>query len=551
MAKRAADLIVEALDAYGIQRTWCVPGESYLTLLDALRDTSNIKVIPCRHESGAGFMAVAEAKLTGKPAVFMVSRGPGATNGSIALHVAEQDAAPVVCLIGQVSRKERHKGAFQEMDYEKFFGSVAKGVWEVDNVQDVVPVMAEAFERAMDGTPGPVVISLPEDMLKDAADGAPRSLQKFIPAKPDPAQIAEVTELISKASRPVIMAGGSLRAAGGTRALLDTAEKHQTPVAAVWKHQDIFDNISPLYAGHLGFGSPANHMALLAQSDLILAVGTRLGDVGTQNYTLPKSPEPEQTLVHVHQDEAVIGKNFRTDVAACCDAVAFLEGLAAAAADIPVDRQAWLDEIQTFTNEFMALTPRETNDGVDFGRVVDAFARHAGSDAIVLTDAGNFSSWVHRHWKLTPENTMIGAVAGAMGIGVPAATAASYLHPDRETIVVVGDGGMLMTGQEIATAMHIGAKPKIVISNNSIYGTIRLHQEKHFPKRTSGTDLTNPDFCKWAESFGAKAFKIETDGEVESQVQAALAYNDGPVVVEVISSKESLNAFTTLSKLSG
>ncbi len=551
MAKRAADLIVEALEAYGVERVWCVPGESYLALLDALHGTGKIETIPCRHESGAGFMAVAEAKLTRKPAVYMVSRGPGATNGSIALHVAEQDATPIIHIIGQVARHERGKGSWQEIDYQEFFGSIAKGVWEITQAQDIVPVMAEAFETAMGGTPGPVVISVPEDMLKDAAAGTPRALEIAAPAAPDAATVAEVAALIAKAERPVLMAGGSLRAAGGVEALAAAAEAHQVPVAAMWKHQDLFDNFSPLYAGHLGFGTPADHLALLSQTDLIVAVGTRLGDVATQNYKLPKSPEPEQTLVHVHEDADTIGRNFRTDVAVAGDPVAFLEMLAAAAVEVPENRASWVEEVNSFISGFTAFVPRETEDGVDYGRVVDAFARLAPKDAIVLTDAGNFSSWVHRYWKMTPDNTLIGAIAGAMGIGVPAATAASYLNPDRPAIVVVGDGGTMMTGQEIATAMHIGAAPKIVISNNGSYGTIRLHQEKFYPKRVSATDLTNPDFCRWAESFGAKAFRVAADGDVDDVVQQAMDYNEGPVVVEVMSSKESLSAFTTLSKLSG
>ncbi|MEM8687267.1 MAG: thiamine pyrophosphate-dependent enzyme [Pseudomonadota bacterium] len=551
MAKRAADLIVEALEAYGVERVWCVPGESYLALLDALHDTSKIETVPCRHESGAGFMAVAEAKLTRKPAVYMVSRGPGATNGSIALHVAEQDAAPIIHIIGQVARHERGKGSWQEIDYQAFFGSIAKGVWEITQAQDIVPVMAEAFETAMGGTPGPVVISVPEDMLKDAAAGEPRALQLPAVPKPDAATVAEVAALIAKAERPVLMAGGSLRAPGGAEALAAAAAAHQVPVAAMWKHQDLFDNTSPLYAGHLGFGTPADHLALLSQADLFVAVGTRLGDVATQNYKLPKSPEPEQTLVHVHEDAGVIGRNFRTDVAVVADPVAFLEMLAAEAPEVPASRSGWVEEVHSFISGFTAFAPRQTDDGVDYGRVVDAFARLSPKDAIVLTDAGNFSSWVHRYWKMTPDNTLIGAIAGAMGIGVPAAVTASYLNPDRPAIVVVGDGGAMMTGQEIATAMHIGAAPKIVISNNGTYGTIRLHQEKFYPKRVSATELTNPDFCKWAESFGAKAFRISADGEVDDVVQQALDYNDGPVVVEVMSSKESLSAFTTLSKLSG
>ena len=325
MARRAADVLVSGLEAHGIERVYCVPGESYLALLDALHDSNRIQTIACRHESGAGFMAVAEAKMTGRPAVFAVSRGPGATNGSIAVHVAEQDATPVVVLIGQVSREERGRDAFQEVDYSQFFGGMAKWVSEVNDGWKLPETLARAFHIAQSGTPGPVVIVLPEDMLSDMVEGeAVGPLPVHVPA-PETSQVKSAAEALAKAERPLIVAGGQLQQAGGREALAQAAEAFQIPVALGWKNQDLFDNSSPLYAGHLGFKTPKAHIDLLAGADLILAVGTRLGDVMTQGFTFPRAPEPEQTLIHVYPDAAKIGRVFRTDIGVAADAVAFLQ----------------------------------------------------------------------------------------------------------------------------------------------------------------------------------------------------------------------------------
>jgi acetolactate synthase-1/2/3 large subunit len=547
---RAADFIVTTLEAYGIERLWCVPGESYLALLDALHGSNAVETIVCRHESGAGFMAVAEAKMTGKPAAFAVSRGPGATNASIAMHVAEQDALPVVLLIGQVARKDIGRGAFQEMDYTSFYDDIAKGVWQVNDATELAAVFNEAFTVAQSGTPGPVVIALPEDMLRDECGGAPIPIGDLRPAAPCGFDLTLLGDQLAKAKRPLVMAGSMMKCPGGTAALAAFSERFQVPVALTWKHQELLDNNSPYYAGHLGFGLPRAHANLLGTSDLVIAVGTRLGDVATQNYTMPLAPKPLQPLAHIYPDGAIIGLVYETDMPVACDPVEFLEAMnTQITPDVPANRQAWIDETSHFVQETMTFQPRETSDGVDYGRVIDALSRMAEGDAIIATDAGNFSSWVHRYWKMTPKNTFIGGVAGAMGLGVPGAVAASYLAPDRQVILAVGDGSILMTGNELATAVMLGAKPKIILSNNGTYGTIRQHQEMHFPGRVQGTDLMNPDFSKWAESFGVKAIRIAPGDDVDAKVAEALAYNDGPVLVEVISSQESLSAFVSMSQL--
>ncbi|MGB9141906.1 MAG: thiamine pyrophosphate-binding protein [Aestuariivirga sp.] len=544
---RSADLIVKCLEAHGIERVYCVPGESYLALLDALYD-STIKVIICRHESGAGFMAIADARLTGKPAVFLVSRGPGATNGSIAVHVAEQDATPVLVLIGQVSRTERGRGAFQEIDYGQFFGGMAKAVYEIHDGRKIGETVTRSLRLASEGKPGPVIISLPEDVLSDeAGDTVPAPFPVAV-VHHGAADIAAIQALVDEASTPIVVAGAMLRGTRGAAALHRFAEALRIPVAVTWKNQDIFDNGSPLYAGHLGFGNPPKHRQVLANADLIIAVGTRLGDVASLNYTFPAAPEPKQKLIHIYPDGEPIGKVFRTDLGLIADPAAVLTDLALHPRVVSSARESWRSSINEFVREFQRFTSPEPNDAVDFGKVVVSIAAQAPANAVITTDAGNMSTWVHRHWVMTPKNTLLGAIAGAMGFGVPTGVAAAIIDGTRMAITFVGDGGVLMTGQELATAVHYGAKPKIVISDNGIYGTIRTHQEKHYPHRVSGTDLVNPDFTLWAKSFGAFASTITQGDDIDAKVKAFLEH-DGAAVLHVKSSKEALSAFTTLSAL--
>ncbi len=544
---RAADIIVKCLEAHGIARVYCVPGESYLALLDALYGSS-IEVIICRHESGAGFMAIAEARLTGKPAVFLVSRGPGATNGSIAVHVAEQDATPVLLFIGQVSRLERTRGAFQEVDYTQFFGGMAKAIYEVHEASKMAEIVTRSLRLAAEGKPGPVIISLPEDVLSDeAGDHVPVPFP-LAASRHAAGDIATILEMIESAQSPIVVAGALLRGARGAAALEKFAEALRIPVAVTWKNQDIFDNASPLYAGHLGFGNPPKHRQVLANADLIIAVGTRLGDVASLNYTFPAAPEPRQKLIHIYPDGEPIGSVFRTDFGLVADPVGVLTDLADHPRVVSSARENWRASINDFVRGFQKFTSPEPNDAVDFGKVVVSLAELAPADAIITTDAGNMSTWVHRHWVMTPKNILLGAIAGAMGFGVPTAVAASLHDRARTVITFVGDGGVLMTGQELATAVQYGARPKIVISDNGIYGTIRTHQEKLYPHRVSGTDLVNPDFTLWARSFGVFTQTIAIGDDIDMKVKAFLDH-EGAAVLHVKSSKEALSAFTTLSAL--
>ncbi|MCA0432405.1 MAG: acetolactate synthase [Proteobacteria bacterium] len=537
---RAADVIVRSLKAHGIKRVYCVPGESYLALLDALHG-SGIEIIVCRHEGGAGFMACAEAKLTGKPAVFMVSRGPGATNASIAVHMADQDALPVILLVGQVAREERTRGVFQEVDYREFFGSMSKGVFEVNDGNKLHELMPRGLRLAAEGVPGPVIFSLPEDMLNDDVAEHEPVVFPLASLSHAPRDIARIQAIIDRADRPVLVAGARLRGAAGAAALARFAGAQRMPIAVSWKNQDVFDNASPLYAGHLGFGVPAALKQVLADADLIIAVGTRLGDVASLGYSFPETPSPRQTLIHIYPDGKPIGHVFRTDFGLVADPAAVLADLAQEARVVSSGREAWIGKVNGAVKKLQAFTPVEAEDGIDFGIVTKALEKFAPKDCIITTDAGNSSTWFHRHWLASPQNTLLGGIVGAMGLGVPAAVAASIEQPQRVPICFVGDGGMLMTGQELATALAYGAAPKIVISDNGIYGTIRTHQEREYPGRVSGTNLSNPDFAAWARSFGISAFTIEKGSDVDGTVSAFLATN-GAAVLHVKSSRVALSA---------
>jgi len=551
MSRRAADLLVDCLSLQGLDRAFCVPGESYLPVLDAFSTSNQVDLVTCRHEGGAGFMAVADAKLTGRPGVAFVSRGPGATNASIAVHTAEQDGVPLILFIGQVSREDIGRGAFQEIDYQVYFGEIAKWVHTVEDAETIPEVIAAAVRIASTPTKGPVIIVLPEDMLDDHADAEPEGPQDVLVSLPGPGDIDHVAEMIAQAERPLMIVGGE--AAYSRDVLVRVSEEWSIPVATSFKRQDLFDNTHPHYAGHLGFKIPPAQIEIMGEADLILAVGTRLGDVTTQGYVLPAAPTPHQPLIHVYPDAEVLGRNYETEVGFACDVDAFLEALAETKApEPPAARGDWIGRLNDHVENLAKWDPdaaNEASDGIDFGHVIAALAPKLDDNAVLITDAGNFSSWLHRHFAFGPRHFLVGAVAGAMGMGVPAAVAAGRrMPPGHQIITFVGDGGYMMTGNELATAMQYDVPVKIFVSNNRSYATIRLHQEKAFPGRTASTELTNPDFAALAEAFGAKGIVIDNVADVEASVAEALAH-DGPVVVDVRSSLDHISAYTTIDRL--
>ena len=541
----AAQALVKTLVAHGVDRIFCVPGESYLPVLDALHDTPSIQLISCRHEGGAGLMAVADSKLTRRAGVVCVSRGPGASNASLAMHVAEQDAVPLVVLIGQIERKDIGRGAFQEVDYRKTFGGMCKGVWEVLKGEELAATCAEAIRRATSGIPGPVLISLPEDMLLDEASGPAKPL----PPEPIPApraeDVAQAAKLMSESERPVMMVGASL-APPDLELLVKVSDAYQLPVAVDWKQQHLFPNRHPNYAGHLGYNIPAAHLETLHPADAVLALGSRLGDVTTQGYRFPVAPEPTQALIHVHPAREALGRVYKARLSVQAQCGEFLSHLLThAPSTVPQQRAAWIARTHGYVEELMRWKELKSDDGVAYGTVIEALNRLLPADAIVTHDAGNFSTWMHRYYFFRDQQVLLGAEAGAMGFGVPAAVAASLRYPNRRVVCLVGDGGMLMTGNELATAVMYGAKPLILLSNNGSYGTIRQYQEKAYPGRVVGTRLRNPDFAALGRAFGAQTWVIDNDENIPSVLAAALAA-DGPALVEVKSSMIYLSAFVKL-----
>jgi acetolactate synthase-1/2/3 large subunit len=545
----AADLLVDSLFGHGVERVFCVPGESYLSVLDSLAVKKSVEVITTRHESGAGFMALADAKLSGRPGVCFVSRGPGATNASIAIHSAQQDALPLVVFVGQVARSDLGRGAFQEIDYVKAWSGIAKWVWQVWDSRQLGEIVARAFQVAASPTPGPVVIVLPEDMLEDVV-----ARETLVPPLPQPRcgadtlLCSEVLKLVEGAARPLIIAGQALNTLEGRAALEKLASQLEVPVAVTFRQQDMLPNDHASYAGHLFFNAPKALVTMLSETDLILAIGTRLGDVATQGYTFPATPVPAQKIIHVHDDPAHLGRNIAVELAINADVAAFCTELLRVAGCDAKRHTAWRDRVAGFVRNLNKWTPKSASDGVVFGEVAIEMERQLADDAIVCLDAGNFSGWVQKHFCFRGERRMVATIAGAMGSGVPSGVAASLRWPERQVVVVVGDGGFMMTGNELATACQYGCPVKIIVSDNGSYGTIRLHQELRYPGRLSATKLANPDFAALARAFGAVGFEVNSADQVASVLKEALAV-PGPALICVKTSLDHIAAFTSLGEI--
>jgi acetolactate synthase-1/2/3 large subunit len=533
--KTVGQLIVSILEASGVDRVFCLPGESFLPVLDALRD-SRIDTVTARHESSAGFMALADARLTGRPGICMVSRGPGATNASIAVHTAQQDGLPMILFVGQVARAQLRRDGFQEIDYSKMFGDIAKYVAEIADPEQTAAIMARALNMAVSGTPGPVVIALPEDILDQEVEApTPRPLSRAVTA-PNEDAVKEVIRLLAEAERPLVIAGGELAAGRGRELLKEAAERFSVPVVVSFRRHDLFANDDPLYAGDLGVSNSKAQMAAFNEADLILAVGTRLGDLTTKGYTFPASPWPNQKLVHVHADGAIIGRHFRPDVGVICDAPSFLARLLAfAPASARRDGGEWAGRMRAIHAEITAWKPRRESDGVVFGNVIAALAAAVEKDTLIVPDAGISAALLYRFFPFRPPQRLLATIAGVMGFGVPGAVAVAMREPRRQVVCVVGDGGFMMTGSELALAVERKLPIRIFLSTNRSLGTIRFNQERDFPGRPTATDLSGPDFAALARSFGCATMVIAREEEVAPTVAAALR-SPGPVLVDVKSS---------------
>ncbi|WP_090139564.1 thiamine pyrophosphate-binding protein [Limnohabitans sp. DM1] len=555
-SKIAGHLLVECLLAQGVTHAFGVPGESYLAVLDGFHlHRDQIRFVTCRQEGGAAFMAEAQGRLTGRPGVCFVTRGPGATNASIGVHTAFQDSTPMVLFVGDVASDTRDREAFQEMDYTHFFGPSTKGmakrVERVDDPKRLPEYVARAFATAMNGRPGPVVLVLPEDMLiqpVQAAQALPRV--EPVQAWSDPGALRSLRDMLLAARQPLVICGGGGWTVQAAQALQRFAENWQLPVANAFRFQDTFDNHHPQYAGDVGIGINPALAARIKESDLILAIGPRLGEMTTGGYTLLQVPKPVQKLAHIHGSAEELNRVYQADLAILSTMNAAARSLEVLTAPPDLPWTAWTQQVhEAYLSN---LQPQHLPGDIDMPAIVGLLQKHLPSDAVLTNGAGNFASWIHRFFKhhglVKGHKTQLAPTVGAMGYGVPAGIAASLLT-GRLVFTIAGDGDFLMNGQELATAVQHGAKTIIVLLNNGMYGTIRMHQEREYPQHVTGSQLQNPDFVALAQAYGYAATRIRQTDEFESALTAALARPQGTLIEvmldpEVITTRGTLQAIT-------
>lgn len=544
--RSGGNILIESLSAHGVKKIFCVPGESYLDALDALVGAS-IRTITCRQEGGASFMAEAYAKLTGQTGVCFVTRGPGACNASIGVHTAMQDSTPLILLVGQVARDQMGREAFQEIDYRKMFAPpITKWAVQIEKAQDIPRVMQEAFAAATSGRPGPVVVALPEDMLCEESDAAILPPAPSAPFAPTHACLEKFKALVEEAQNPFVIVGGGSWTDAGIAQFEAFCKKTHLPVAAGFRRQDVFSNTHPCYAGALGTTVDAQLTKAVADADVIVAVGTRLGEMLTQGYTIITPPKPKQKLVHVYPDATELNRVYKADVAIHSDVNAWAQALAG----VDIDGSRFAARTQALHARYLDWSAVKSRDkfALDLDGVIEDIVSVLPADAIITTDAGNFSGWPQRYVRYARPLRLLAPTAGAMGYGAPSAVAASLAHPDRAVVAFMGDGGFMMTGQEIATAMHEGAHPIWLVFNNGMYGTIRMHQEKHYPKRISATKLTNPDFAALARSYGAEGVTIEKTQDFLPAFKRLLGLKK-PALIEIKMNPEQITTGKRLSEL--
>ena len=530
-ARLGGHIVAEALCINGVDTVFCVPGESYLPLLDGLYERRDrIRLITCRHESGAGFMADAWGKLTGRPGVCLVTRGPGACNASIAVHNAAQDSSPMLLLVGQIGDDCVDREAFQEVDYRRMFGSMAKWVAQIDRIDRIPEYLHRAFQTAMSGRPGPVVLALPENLLFGSGVARDVGPARAVQASPSADDMAELKAMLAAADRPLVILGG----AGWT----DTAcfdmrgfiEANRLPVACAFRWQDLFDHRHPNYIGDAGLGIRPSLAARIDQADLLIVVGARLGEATSSGYTLIDVPQPRQKLVHVHAGNDELGKVYRADLPINSGMAAF----AAAAADIRVDSLAWADSVAVDRAEYLAhSTPPTVPGPLQMGEIMTWLNENLPDDAILTNGAGNYTIWLHRYYRYRRFHTQLAPTSGSMGYGVPAAVAAQLAHPDRLVLAWAGDGCFMMTGQELATAVQYELPIIFLVVNNGMYGTIRMHQEKHYPGRVAATGLKNPDFVALARAYGAHGERVTETAQFAPAFARARAAGT-PALLELV-----------------
>lgn len=528
--RHGGDILVKALESQGVKRVFSVPGESFLAALDGMKD-SGISNIVARQEGGAAMMAEAAGKLNGFPGVAFVTRGPGATNASAGVHVAFQDSTPMILFIGQVASDQRDREAFQEVDYRAMFGPLAKWVAEIDRADRIPEYVSRAFHTAMSGRPGPVVLALPEDMLSGDCDAAVAPAASLSSSKANEDDLDALLGELSSAKRPLVILGGRNWSQASADAMAKVAESFDLPVAASFRCQDFLDNRHPNYVGDVGIGINPKLAQCVRDADVIISLGARLGEMTTSGYTLLKSPVPDQRLVHVHLDANELGRVYYPSLAVCADAGKVICQLAErlkGTAEKP--RGVWTDAART---EYEAWqVPVETPGALKMENAIAHLNEVLPDDAILTNGAGNYSAWLHRYYRYRNHGTQLAPTSGTMGYGLPAAVAAKIERPDQEVICLAGDGCFQMSMQEFSVACEQRANVIVLISNNGMYGTIRLHQQKKYPLRPSGTDLFNPDFAALAESYGAFGAVANTDAEFREALAQARA-SGKPAIIEM------------------
>ncbi len=540
------EILADCLAKQGVKTIFGVPGESYLAVLDALVDHPDIRLIGNRNEGGAAFMACAHGQLTGNPGICMVTRGPGATNASIGVHTAMQGSVPMILFIGQVGRDMRGREAFQEVDYRAFFGPVAKWVTEIDEADRIPEIIARAFTVAQSGRPGPVVIALPEDMLRSGTKAKPAPKVKLAEAAPTPDAIYDLKKAFARAEKPLLLIGGGGWSAEGRADLQKFAEQNHLPVASAFRFQDLLDNHSPSYIGDAGLGKTPALKAALAEADLIFALNIRFGENTTDGYEVFDVPRIGKPLIHSHASDLELGKIYQADLPIHAGPNALCHVLAQL--DLRGSWQGWAEAQRSAYEESTVLPIREN--GVDMAGIVAYLQGRLPEDAILTNGAGNFAIWHNKFFRYGPEARLLAPQSGAMGYGLPAAIAAKAEHPERMVVCFAGDGDFQMNMQELGTAMQAGAQPIVIVVNNGIYGTIRMHQERDYPNRQSFTAIENPDFCAMAKAYGFHAETVTKTLDFLEAFTRSAASTTG-ALIELIVDPEFITPKATLSQIRG
>ncbi|HEU4925192.1 MAG TPA: thiamine pyrophosphate-binding protein [Burkholderiales bacterium] len=543
--RHGGKILADALAAQGVKLAFGVPGESYLPVLDGLHDLQDrLRFVICRQEGGASYMAEAYGKLTGEPGVLFVTRGPGATNGAIGVHTGFQDSTPMVVFIGQVPNEFAEREAFQEVDYRRMYGQLAKWVGQIDRVERIPEYVSRAFHTAMAGRPGPVVLALPEDTLFSEAAVADVPKYHVVRSAPAPSQIEQLKRLLEPAKQPFVLIGGGGWSRAACVRLQKWIETNGLPVGTSFRCQDLFDNRSSSYAGDVGIGINPKLAQRMKEADVLLVIGARLGEMTTSAYSLLEAPMPQQTLIHVHSGAEELGRVYRPALAINSGMAQFVEAIEKLRFD-----GLWEARTEQARKEFLEWTePRPMPGQVQYGEVIRWLSDRLPEDAIIAGGAGNFAGWLHRHFRYKGFRTQLGSTNGSMGYGYPAAVAAKLAEPSRTVFALCGDGDFLMTGQEIATAVQYGAKFVAVVVNNGLYGTIRMHQEREYPGRVYGTELRNPDFAAYARAFGGYGETVERTADFAPAFERAAAAGK-PAIIELKIDPDAITPQTTLSAI--